>query len=172
MPLPLKPVCKKALIRRDGTTIIFIPYCHSLKKRTLLHWHSHSAQFWSLKRLRINPELPTSYGCVELLNEQLKGSIRIAEDILAFAAKKKIEDPLLFLKRTFMPDLDLSTLDEKVKQTELPKINLDVYFQIDGAKREFELFRELKPIRPVFILKTTGDASKILADKFVTCCLL
>jgi hypothetical protein len=136
MSLPVKPVCKKALIRRDGTSIIFIQYCHSLEKRTLLNTGiAIPPNFWNLKRLRINPDLPTSYGSVEVLNEQLKGSIRTAEDILAFAAKKKIEDPLLFLKNTFKPDLDLSTLEEKVKQTEGPKINLDVYFQIDDYIR-------------------------------------
>ena len=132
MLLPIKPVCKKALMRRDGTSIIFIQYCHSLEKRTLLNTGiAIPPNYWNLKRLRINPDLPACYGNAELLNDQLQGSIRIAEDILTFAAKKKISDPLAFLKKTFKPGFDLSLLEEKAKETDQPKINLDVFFQID-----------------------------------------
>ena len=128
----IKPICKKALMRRDGTSIIFIQYCHSLEKRTLLNSGiAIPPHYWNLKRLRINADLPACYGNAELLNEQLQNAIRIAEDILTFAAKKKISDPLPFLKKTFKPDLNLSNLDEKTKETELPEINFDVFFQID-----------------------------------------
>jgi hypothetical protein len=132
MLIPIKPVCKKALMRRDGTSIIFIQYCHSLEKRTLLNTGiAIPPNYWNLKRLRINPDLPACYGNAELLNDQLQGSIRIAEDILTFAAKKKLPDPLAFLKRTYKPGFDLSLLEEKAKETDQPKINLDVFFQID-----------------------------------------
>ena len=119
-------------MRRDGTSIIFIQYCHSLEKRTLLNSGiTIPPNYWNLKRLRINTDLPPCYGNAEQLNEQLQSSIRIAEDILTFAAKKKIEDPLSFLKRLFKPDFDLSQLEEKVKDADQPKVNLDVFFQID-----------------------------------------
>ena len=132
MSLPVKPICKKALIRKDGTSIIFIQYCQSLEKRTLLNSGiAIPPNYWNLKRLRINADLPARYGDAELLNEQLQNAIRIVEDILTFAAKKKIADQLSFLKKVFKPDFDLSSLEEKVKEVELPKINLDVFFQID-----------------------------------------
>lgn len=119
-------------MRRDGTSIIFIQYCHSLEKRTLLNTGiAIPPNYWNLKRLRINPDLPACYGNAELLNDQLQGSIRIAEDILTFAAKKKISEPLAFLKRTFKPGFDLFLLEEKAKETDQPNINLDVFFQID-----------------------------------------
>lgn len=132
MLLPVKPVCKKTLVRRDGTSIIFIQYCHSLEKRTLLNSGiAIPPNYWNLKRLRINADLPQIYGDAESLNERLQAAIRIAEDILAFAAKKKMADPLGFLKKTFKPDLDISSLEQKAKEAELPKINLDLFYQID-----------------------------------------
>ncbi|HEY8690731.1 MAG TPA: TIR domain-containing protein [Chitinophagaceae bacterium] len=75
--------------------------------------------------------MPVCYGNAGQLNEQLQSSIRIAEDILNFAAKKKIVDPLSFLKKLFKPDFDFSQLEEKVKNADQPKVNLDVFFQID-----------------------------------------
>lgn len=132
MLFPIKPICKKRLIRRDGTSIIFIQYCYSAEKRTLLNSGiAIPPNYWNLKRLRINADLPVCYGNAELLNGQLLNAIRIVEDILTFAAKKKIADPLAFLKTSFRPDFDLSRLEEKARETELPKVNLDVFFQID-----------------------------------------
>lgn len=132
MLLPIKPICKKALMRRDGTSIIFIQYCHSLEKRTLLNTGiAVPPNYWNLKRLRINPDLPARYGNADVLNDQLRSSIRIAEDILNLAARKKIADPLSFLKKTFKPNLDLSLLAGKAEEAEQPKINLDVFFQIE-----------------------------------------
>ena len=132
MLLPIKPICKKALIRRDGTSIVFIQYCHSLEKRTLLNSGiAIPPNFWNLKRLRINADLPECYGNADSLNEQLQDSIRIAEDILNYALKKKIADPLTFLKNTFCPGFDLASLEEKAKEVEKPKVNLDLYFQIN-----------------------------------------
>jgi len=132
MLLPIKPICKKALVRRDGTSIIFIQYCHSPEKRTLLNTNiAIPPNYWNLKRLRISPDLPACFGNSDVLNERLQSSIRIAEDILNLANRKKITDPLSFLKNTFKPDLDLSLLEGKAKEAEQLKINLDVFFQID-----------------------------------------
>ncbi len=129
---PVKPVCKKTFIRKDGTSIIFIQYCHSIDKRTLLNSGiAIPPNYWNLKRLRINNDLPGCYGQAEALNGKLQSLIRIVEDILAFAAKRQILDPLSFLKKTFRPGFDLTSLEEKAKQVESPKVNLDVFFQID-----------------------------------------
>jgi hypothetical protein len=37
MLLPLKPICSRREIRRDGTSIIYIQYCFSSKHRTDLN---------------------------------------------------------------------------------------------------------------------------------------
>ena len=132
MSLPIKPVCKKALVRKDGTSIIFIQYCHSLEKRTLLNSGiAIPPSYWNLKQLRINADLPLSYGNAGQLNEQLQNAIRVAEDILTFAARKKTPDLLSFLKKTFRPDFDLSGLEEKGQEAQRSTVNLDVYFQIE-----------------------------------------
>ncbi len=132
MLVPVKPVCKKALVRRDGTSIIFLQYCHTGEKRTLLNSGiAIPPNYWNLKRRRISTDLPACYGNAEDLNGQLQHSIRVVEDILAFASKKNLADPLRFLKGTFKPDFDLTRLEEKAKEVGLPKINLDLFFQID-----------------------------------------
>ena len=60
-------------MRRDGTSIIFIQYCHSLEKRTLLNSGiAIPPNYWNLKRLRINTDLPVCYGNAEQLNEHLQ----------------------------------------------------------------------------------------------------
>jgi hypothetical protein len=52
---------------------------------------------------------------------------------------------------------------------EMMKSNIDALVCIggmEGVELEFTIFRELHPNKPIFILKTTGGASKILADKY------
>lgn len=133
MLLPIKPICKKAEKRKDGTSIISIQYCHSLEKRTLLNSGiAIPPEYWNLKKLCINSDLPESYGNVETLNDQLLKSIRIAEDIVKFAKKKKEIDILAFLKETFTTDFDVSTLEKKAELEQVaPTVNLNVFFQID-----------------------------------------
>lgn len=122
----------EAAIRRDGTSIIFIQYCHSAEKRTLLNTGiAIPPNYWNLKRFRINSELPASFGNAGLLNKQLQDNVRIAEDILTFAVQRKMADPMTFLKKSFKPNFDLSKLAEKAKEVSSPKVNLDVFFQID-----------------------------------------
>jgi hypothetical protein len=102
MLLPIKPVCKKTFTRRDGTSIIFFQYCYSQQKRTLLSSGiAIPPAYWNLKRLRINDNLPKNYGSAEMLNAKLQKAKRVAEDILSYALKMKIENSLAFLKKNF-----------------------------------------------------------------------
>jgi hypothetical protein len=132
--LPIKPVCKKKFVRRDGTSVVFIQYCHSIDRRTLLNSGiAIPPACWNLKRQRIDDNLPEVYGNAATLNERLQQAIRTAQDILNFAMKEKIGDPLSFLKATFRPDFDPATLTQKAQQAAAidPKTNLDLLFQID-----------------------------------------
>lgn len=159
MLLPIKPVCKKALVRRDGTSIIFIQYCFSAERRTLLNSGiAIPPNYWNVKRLRINSDLPARYGDASLLNEQLKKSIRLAEDILAIATQRKIPDPLTFLKLKFRPELDISSLEDNVKQPDSP-ISTDVFFQLDDyikskakhvTSKSLNVFRNLRDTLKAF----------------------
>ncbi|MGN7825039.1 tyrosine-type recombinase/integrase [Chitinophaga sp. 22536] len=131
---PVKPVCKKKFVRRDGTSVIFIQYCHSIDKRTLLNSGiAIPPSCWNLKRQRIDDNLPENYGKAAALNEQLQRAIRSVQDILNFAIKEKITDPLSFLKTTFKPGFDIATLTQKAQQAAAldPKTNLDLIFQIE-----------------------------------------
>lgn len=134
MMLPIKPVCKKGFVRRDGTSVIFIQYCHSIDKRTLLNSGiAIPPDYWNRKRLRIDNGLPAIYGNADELNQQLQQAIRAAQDILNFAVKEKMADPLTFLKITFRPDFDQATLTQKAKEAAAtsPVTNLGLSFQID-----------------------------------------
>jgi hypothetical protein len=37
MLLPIKPICERKDISRDGTSLVYIQYCYSSEKRTLLN---------------------------------------------------------------------------------------------------------------------------------------
>ena len=147
-------------MRRDGTSIIFLQNYHTGEKRTLLNSGiAIPTNFCNLKRRRINADLPACYGNAEALNGQLQHSIRIAEDILAFAAKKKMADPLRFLKRTFKPGFALSHLEEKASEVELSKTNPDLFFQIDDyilsktphvTPKMLHVFRNMKETMKAF----------------------
>jgi hypothetical protein len=43
--------------------------------------------------------LPENFGSPEALNKKLQRALRIAEDIITYAIKKKIEDPIAFVKK-------------------------------------------------------------------------
>lgn len=150
------------MMRKDGTSIIFIQYCHSLEKRTILNSGiAIPPSYWNLKRLRISGELPVSFGSHEFLNERLQNAIRIVEDILIFAEKNKMKDPLLFLKKTFKPDLDISLLKEKGKEIETPKVNLDVFFQIDEYIKSKE--RHVTP-KMILVYKNMRETLKLFEN--------
>lgn len=132
--LPIKPVCTKKDMRKDGTSIIFLQYCYSIDKRTLLNTGiSIPPGFWNRKKLRIDDSLPENHGNVADLNQRLQTCIRIAQDMLTYAMKEKVKDLLSFLKHTFKPDLDPEILAPTAKEaaTRQPETNLDFYFQID-----------------------------------------
>lgn len=134
MLLPIKPICPKNKVRRDGTGIIFIQYCGRDNKTTLLNTGiAIPPNYWNRKYLRISSELPETYGSAERLNGRLADLLRMAEDILSYAAKTKAPDTLSFLKATFHPDFKAETLEEKAIQGAAlnPKINLDIFFQIN-----------------------------------------
>lgn len=134
MLLPVKPICPKNKVRRDGTCIIFIQYCGTDNKRVLLNTEiAIPPKFWNRKYLRIVPDLPEQYGSATALNAELADMLRKTEDIIAYAVEKKISDILTFVKSTFCPDFNMETLEDKRKQavSQSAKTNLDLYFQID-----------------------------------------
>jgi integrase len=130
MLLPIRTLCGKRE-RKDGTRLIFIQYCYSSDRRTLLNTEiAIPTKYWNKKHRRISPELPAQYGQATFLNEELQRLLRLAEDIVSCAIKNKIADPLKFVKQIFHPQFDLSSLQGKAEQPlQKEKIDLDFFFQ-------------------------------------------
>jgi hypothetical protein len=101
-------------------------------------------RFWNKKLSRISKELPDNFGNSENLNERLSLLMRKAEDIVSFAIKERIEDPLEFLRKTFHPNFNVASLQSTTEVTELLKVqtnrttNLDLYFRIDDCSKSKE----------------------------------
>lgn len=118
MLLPLKPICDRKFIRRNGTSLIYIQYCFSAEKRTLLNTEiAIPPAYWNKKRLCISGNLPESFGKAQYLNDELNRMYRLAEDIISFAAKNAIADTGNFVKKTFTPHFNIGSF-EKVGDAE------------------------------------------------------
>jgi hypothetical protein len=134
MLLPIKPICPRNKVRRDGTCIIFIQYCRRDGKSILLNTEiAIPPNYWNRKYLRISSELPEAYGSADQLNRRLADQLRITEDIVSHAIKVQVPDILSFLKATFHPAFNTETLNEKASEAAVlnPKLNPDIFFQID-----------------------------------------
>ncbi|MEJ7737043.1 MAG: site-specific integrase [Chitinophagaceae bacterium] len=137
MLLPIKPICERKYLRRDGTSLIYIQYCFSSENRTLLNTEiAIPPNSWNKKRLCIAENLPASFGNVDHLNSELDRMIRLAQDIVSFAAKNKIEDRGSFVKKTFKPDLDIKSLHSqdasKINEAiQEKRVNKNLYLQLE-----------------------------------------
>lgn len=110
----LKPVCKKDWKRKNGTSLVFIQYCIGSNQRTLVDTQiAIPPELWNRKLQRVYGDLPSQFGDASELNERLQKMMRLAEDILSFCIKNTRDNPLFFLKKTFTPDLDISTLQQR-----------------------------------------------------------
>lgn len=134
MLLPIRPICNRKKVRRDGTALIQIQYCYSAERKTLLNTGiAIPPGFWIKKNLSISDKLPAVYGSVQSLNSELKRMIRIAEDIVDYAIKNKVNDPVAFAKEKFSPDFDPSRLGKDLSDqgAKVTAINLDLFFQLN-----------------------------------------
>lgn len=114
MLLPIKPICRSNRIKKDGTAPIFLQYCYSRTKRTLLSTGiAVPPEYWQKKQLRISPQLPPQFGNASKLNDELLRQKRLVEDLVAEADRKQIEDKGAFVKKMFSPTLDLQSLNER-----------------------------------------------------------
>src|SRR5579875_3400113 len=108
MLLPLKPICEKKNVRKDGTSIIYIQYCYSPENRTNLNTQiAIPPQFWDRRKLCVSNKLPTEFGKPQELNDKLDSLFRIAEDLVKYATQNSIAEKGAFVKKLFHPDFDL-----------------------------------------------------------------
>lgn len=137
MVLPIKAICRANKIRRDGTSIIFLQYCYSATKRTLLNTEiAIPVNYWDKKLRCISPKLPAQFGDHQSLNDELRRQLRIVEDLVTHANKSKLTDKGTFVKNSFSPKLDITTIsgrvEKAVEQVVVEKKNkLDIYYQFD-----------------------------------------
>ena len=137
MLLPIKPICPVKKMRRDGTAPIFIQYCYSATNRTLLNTGiTIPPQYWNTKQLCISEKLPANYGNHEYLNEELTRLKRIAEDLITYAIKKQLPDKGSFVKKSFSPTLQLTSVEDRASTVVKQKVveqkgKLDIYHQLD-----------------------------------------
>ena len=137
MVLPIKAICKANKIRKDGTSLIFIQYCYSATKRTLLNTEiGIPIEFWNKKQCRVSNKLPVAFGAHAHLNEELRRQIRIVEDLVTYATKSDLPDRGAFVKNSFSPQLDTSAIINKVEKAVEQvvvekKAKLDIYYQFD-----------------------------------------
>src|SRR5688500_1997176 len=124
---PIKLIVKKGKVRKDGTSLIFLQYCHSAEERVLLSTGvSIPPKYWNRRNGRISKELPSIYGDVESLEKDLTEKLRKAEDMVSHSLKQRNGCPMNFLKSNFK--LSDSWIIEHMQDS---KKNLDVFYNIN-----------------------------------------
>ncbi len=127
MGQPIKLIIKKGAVRKDGTSLIFLQYCHSAEQRILLSTDIPIPQnYWNKKTGRIAENLPSQYGNVGELQKILTDKLRKAEDMVEHAVKKRSACPMQFLKENFPLQQNW-----QLEQMSDSKKSLDVYWNID-----------------------------------------
>jgi hypothetical protein len=127
MTLPLKLICSKNKLRKNGTSLIFIQYCFTSEERTLLNTGiAIPPNYWNRKQGRVSRDLPLKFGEVEKHEVKLNELLRRAEDLINYALKGNRSSPMNFLKSNF----HLNEVSYKISENK-PKINLDVFYNID-----------------------------------------
>lgn len=147
-------------MRRDGTSIIYIQYCYSSKKRTNLDTEiAIPPNFWNENKLQVNSNLPPKYGTADDLNKRLKRIRRLAEDLVELGEKRKVDNLIDFAKRHFSINLDLEELEKRLNnQKEAAEaLNLDVYHQIDQYIKSKQ--RQVSP-KTIGVYKNVKDHLK------------
>ena len=156
--VPLKFRCDNRKTRRDGTSLIYLQYCFSSDKRTLLNTGiGIPFKFWNPKKQAIQKDLPPHFEDPEKLNGELKKMRRLAEDLIDIAHDKKVDCPGSFVKNTFSPNLNLDSLlsDKKGLEKFVLKrpAKQDLFQQIDDyiqskenkvTKATITVFRTMK----------------------------
>lgn len=107
MLLPIKPICANKDQRRDGTSPIYFQYCYSAEKRTLLNAGiAIPSSYRNPNKICIKETIPSVFGDVLFLNDEINCILSLAEDLIRYALRNKIEDPGQFVKQLFKPDLN------------------------------------------------------------------
>ncbi len=128
MILPIKPICKKEWVRRDGTSVIFLQYCRNSEERVLVDTGlAIPPEFWNRKNSRISTSLPKEFGEVKDIESHLSSKMRRVEDLIKYALTQSNIAPTKFLKEKFNTDFDPVKSTAVLKQQD----SMDVFYHID-----------------------------------------
>ena len=134
MGQPIKLIIKKGAVRKDGTAVIFLQYCHNSEQRILVSTDvTIPPQYWNKRLERINETLPHQFGDVDKLQILLTQKLRKAEDMVSYALKQRKTCPMKFLKENF--NLDGKWGFEQMKDEQK---TLDVFWNIDDYAKAKE----------------------------------
>ncbi|MGN6532089.1 MAG: Arm DNA-binding domain-containing protein, partial [Ginsengibacter sp.] len=114
--LTVKPICKKSKARKDGTSVVYIQYCFSSGRRTLLNTGiAIPSNYWNEKVLKISDSLPTTFGMVAELNKKIRDLIRKVEDIIDLGDLLYIQDLLTFVSKYFDAASGIEEITRRIK---------------------------------------------------------
>ncbi len=109
----IKAICRTQRVRRDGTVKVYLQYCLTSDKRTLLETGIEiPLRCWNKKKAFITEDLPDPYGDSTELNDSIKRQLRNAEDVVDILLKRKVIDQLDFLKQHYKPFIKPEAIDE------------------------------------------------------------
>ncbi len=137
MRLPIQLICRTNRVHSDGTCTVFIQYCYTAESKILLHTGIKiPPAYWNKKQRRITDKLPGAFGNHEELNIELKRQYRIVEDLVTHAIRSNVATKGAFVKKTFSPSLQTTTVQQQVKaaedrETKEQRDKLDIYYQLD-----------------------------------------
>lgn len=130
MNFPIKPVCNRQFIRKNGTSLIYIQYCFSPESRTLLNTEiAIPPVYWNQKKQCVSEKLPVEFGSAEEINFELKRMIRTVEDLILCGNKIKIPHIGQFVKEKSTPHAKI--INAKTDLNRPGIVNNDLYDQID-----------------------------------------
>jgi site-specific recombinase XerD len=132
MLLPIRLICSSKKVRANGTSLVFIQYCFSSSKKTLLNTEISIPPGSRNKKLqRVSDNLPLEYGRALALNKELHRQLRLAEDIINYGFEHG-KDTVNFVKEVFRPDFELSRLKSIEVNSRFNSLNINLYYQFDA----------------------------------------
>lgn len=132
MLFPIRLICSSQKMRGNGTSLVFIQYCFSSGKKTLLNTEiSIPPGCWNKKLQRVSENLPIEYGNPSMLNKELHRLLRLAEDIINYGLEHG-KNSVKFVKEVFKPDFELTNLRTIEVNTGFNPFNTNLYYQFDA----------------------------------------
>jgi hypothetical protein len=161
---PIKLIVRRAKLGKNGTTPISLQYCFSAEKRVVINTGiSIPFQFWNKKTGRLSKDLPSSYGDVPELENNLTEKLRKAEDMITYALKQRNTCPMKFLKENFHLQQNWN-----MEQMSTQEKSLDVWWNIDDYVNSKRSSVKQCTINVINAMKAHIQAFEIYRNELIT----